>query len=67
MGSGFATLSFSYYDGNDTQLAAPVDAVSLHDIRRITIALVTTASTVGKEASMPLVEDVRVRNLCQYH
>ena len=65
--SGFVTLGFSYYDGNDTELPAPVDSTSLHDIRRITVAVVTTASTVGKEASLRLVEDVRVRNLCQYH
>ena len=67
LGNGFATLGFTYYDGNDAELPAPVDSTTLHDVRRITIAVVTTASTIGKEASMRLVEDVRVRNLCQYH
>jgi type II secretory pathway component PulJ len=66
LGTGFSTLDFSYHDGNDTALSAPVATSSLSDIRRITVALVTTASTLGQEASMPLVEDVRVRNLCEY-
>ncbi len=66
LGAGFSALGFSYHDGNDTELSAPVSTSSLGDIRRITVALVTTASTVGHEASMPLVVDVRVRNLCEY-
>ena len=66
LGHGFTVLNFSYYDGSDAALAAPVAAADLHQVRRITIALVITALTAGREVSVPLADDVRVRNLCHY-
>ena len=63
LADGVNDLTFKYFDGNDSEIAAPVPAPSLTAIRRITIGLTVQATGVGGQQTLPLTMDVRLRNV----
>lgn len=62
--SGLSGLSFGYSDAADAAMAAPVTGTSRWDIRRVTVDVQTTESTVnGPQETYDLTIDLRPRNL----
>ncbi len=57
-------LQLQYFDANDVQIAAPVGAVNLPNIRRITITVgVQSPQGAWRQQNFNIVSDVRPRNL----
>lgn len=56
-------LTFTYFDGSDIPIAAPVPAASLGNIRRITMGITTQETAGGMQQTFLLTMDVRLRNL----
>lgn len=57
LADGVSALTFAYFDGSENPGPPPAN------IRRITVALTTQATAGGKQATLPLTMDVRIRNL----
>ena len=67
LADGVSALTLTYFDDNtptNNQIAAPVAAGNLPDIRRVTIDVLTTDTTAaGTQQNFPLTADVQLRNL----
>jgi type IV pilus assembly protein PilW len=57
LGEGVTALTFNYFDASDNPTA------TLADIRRITVGLTIQGTALGKQETLPLTMDVRLRNL----
>jgi hypothetical protein len=59
---GVSSLTFNYFTNADAAITAPVTSGSLNSIKRITVSLTTTHSTLDQQRTFPLVVDLRLRN-----
>jgi len=59
---GVSSLTFNYYTSANAAIAAPVASGSLDSIKRITVSLTTTHSSLDQQRTFPLVVDLRLRN-----
>jgi len=59
---GVSTLTFDYFTSTDAAIATPVASGSLDSIKRVTVSLTTTHTSLDQQRTFPLVVDLRLRN-----